>query len=122
MRPKPLPDCAHVLRGNGRENQGCTLETFGVICGEADVGRDSCAWQELALFAILDQAFDGIFKRSPHRDTVPALGEQDGTDGRHRSVAENRYVLRHLQDCTEVREMRNPNSDFSNGKSWKIDE
>ena len=53
------------------------------------------AGQELLIFAALHEAVDGIFEDAPEGDIVAALVEEDGADGGHCPVADDRYAFSH---------------------------
>ena len=74
------------------------VEAFSVIGCQPHARGDTHTGQQSPLFAILDQPLDRFLKRSPHRDVMAALREQDRAHGRHGAVAEDRDAFGHGAD------------------------
>src|SRR4029079_12274164 len=95
VRAEALPHATGVLRGDGGDDHRRRVEAVGVVGGEPHLLRYLHARQQAVLRAVMAQTLDRRLERAPHRDAVAARGEQEGADGRHRAVAEDRDVLRH---------------------------
>ena len=93
MPRQPLPHIAHVLGGDGRENQRRSIKTFGVVGGEPEISGQFDTGEKPLVFAVLEQSIDRFLERSPKRDVMSALGEEERTDGGHSAVADDCYAV-----------------------------